>query len=105
MPKPEASAASRPLTNKKPSLKPAEKAKAAIQLDAAAAQKPIVAVARAPKSVAKPPVAEAAAQSQPKTLAVDIGGSGVKTMLLDAAGKPLSDRLRAPTPSRSTPEA
>ncbi len=42
---------------------------------------------------------------KPNTLAVDIGGSGVKTMLLDSAGKPLSDRLRADTPNPSTPEA
>jgi polyphosphate glucokinase len=41
----------------------------------------------------------------PRTLAVDIGGTGVKTMLLDAAGKPLSDRLRAKTPEASTPKA
>ncbi|MGC2110126.1 MAG: ROK family protein [Candidatus Korobacteraceae bacterium] len=41
----------------------------------------------------------------PKTLAVDIGGTGVKTMLLDKAGKPLTDRLRAKTPDPSTPKA
>lgn len=46
-----------------------------------------------------------ATDARVKTLSVDIGGSGVKTMLLDAAGKPISDRLRAPTPTRSTPEA
>jgi polyphosphate glucokinase len=40
-----------------------------------------------------------------KTLAVDIGGSGVKTMLLDAGGKPITDRLRAKTPNPSTPAA
>jgi polyphosphate glucokinase len=38
-------------------------------------------------------------------MAVDIGGSGVKTMLLDEAGKPLTDRLRAKTPDPSTPKA
>lgn len=38
-----------------------------------------------------------------KTLAVDIGGSGVKTMLLDEHGKPLTERLRAKTPNPSTP--
>jgi polyphosphate glucokinase len=38
-----------------------------------------------------------------KTLAVDIGGSGVKAMLLDVQGKPLTDRLRAKTPVPSTP--
>jgi len=45
-----------------------------------------------------------AAQSV-KTLAVDIGGSGVKSMLLDEHGKPLSDRLRAKTPNPATPKA
>ena len=40
-----------------------------------------------------------------RTLAVDIGGTGLKTMLLDAAGKPLTDRLRAKTPNPSTPKA
>lgn len=39
------------------------------------------------------------------TLAIDIGGSGVKTMLLDAAGKPLTERLRAKTPNPATPKA
>jgi polyphosphate glucokinase len=41
----------------------------------------------------------------PVTLAIDIGGSGLKAMLLDAAGKPLSERLRAPTPVVPTPAA
>lgn len=41
----------------------------------------------------------------PVTLAVDIGGSGLKVMLLDAAGKPLSERERAPTPAIPTPRA
>ena len=41
----------------------------------------------------------------PRTLAVDIGGTGVKTMLLDASGKPMTDRLRAKTPNPSTPKA
>jgi polyphosphate glucokinase len=38
-------------------------------------------------------------------MAVDIGGSGVKSMLLDADGKPLTDRLRAKTPDPATPRA
>jgi polyphosphate glucokinase len=41
----------------------------------------------------------------PVTLAIDIGGSGLKVMLLDAAGKPLSERLRVVTPALSTPQA
>jgi polyphosphate glucokinase len=41
--------------------------------------------------------------STPITLAVDIGGTGVKIMALDHQGKPLTDRLRALTPNPSTP--
>ncbi len=41
----------------------------------------------------------------PVTLAVDIGGSGLKAMLLDAAGEPLSERLRIVTPEVPTPRA
>jgi polyphosphate glucokinase len=37
------------------------------------------------------------------TLAVDIGGSGLKMLCLDAEGKPLTDRLRVPTPAPPTP--
>lgn len=40
-----------------------------------------------------------------KTLAVDIGGSGVKVIVLDPAGQPLTERGRAKTPSPATPEA
>jgi polyphosphate glucokinase len=40
-----------------------------------------------------------------QTLAVDIGGSGIKTMLLDESGNPLSDRNRQPTPQPAIPEA
>jgi polyphosphate glucokinase len=42
---------------------------------------------------------------QLKTLAIDIGGTGVKIMVLDARGKPLSERVRMPTPSPATPDA
>ncbi len=41
----------------------------------------------------------------PVTLAVDIGGSGLKMMLLDSAGKPLSERERVATPAIPTPAA
>jgi polyphosphate glucokinase len=37
------------------------------------------------------------------TLAVDIGGSGLKMLCLDAEGKPLTERLRVPTPDPPTP--
>lgn len=39
------------------------------------------------------------------TLAVDIGGSGTKVMVLDEGGNPVSDRLRLKTPQPATPEA
>jgi polyphosphate glucokinase len=36
---------------------------------------------------------------RPRTLAVDIGGSGMKMMVLDGTGRPVSDRVREPTPN------
>ena len=36
-------------------------------------------------------------------MAVDIGGTGMKVMALDARGNPLSERLRTPTPDPATP--
>ncbi len=42
--------------------------------------------------------------THPVTLAIDIGGSGLKAMLLDAAGKPVSERLRIETPAVPTPQ-
>ncbi len=41
---------------------------------------------------------------QLRTLAVDIGGSGIKAMLLDMVGNPLSDRQRLKTPQPAKPE-
>jgi polyphosphate glucokinase len=41
----------------------------------------------------------------PVTLAIDIGGSGLKAMLLDTEGKPLSERERVDTPAVPTPRA
>lgn len=41
----------------------------------------------------------------PVTLAIDIGGTGLKAMLLDPKGKPLGERLRVPTPEPATPKA
>ncbi len=40
-----------------------------------------------------------------RTLAVDIGGSGIKVMVLDETGTPLSDRERLKTPQPAKPEA
>lgn len=39
------------------------------------------------------------------TLAVDIGGSGVKVIVLDQQGNPVTERSRVKTPSPATPEA
>jgi polyphosphate glucokinase len=41
--------------------------------------------------------------SSPATLAVDIGGTGLKVMVLDSAGKQLSERSRVATPEQPTP--
>src|SRR5579875_2801174 len=38
------------------------------------------------------------------TLAIDIGGTGLKMLALTHEGKPLTDRLRTPTPDPPTPE-
>ncbi len=40
-----------------------------------------------------------------KTLAVDIGGSGIKVMVLDEHGVPLGERDRVKTPEPATPDA
>jgi polyphosphate glucokinase len=37
------------------------------------------------------------------TLCIDVGGTGVKIMLLDSQGKPLTERIRTPTPVNPTP--
>jgi polyphosphate glucokinase len=47
-----------------------------------------------PRSKAKSPI----------TLSIDIGGSGLKAMLIDAEGRPVSERLRVPTPAIPTPD-
>jgi polyphosphate glucokinase len=41
----------------------------------------------------------------PRTLSIDIGGTGIKLLLLDAAGKPLSERARELTPKPAKPKA
>jgi polyphosphate glucokinase len=38
-----------------------------------------------------------------RTLTVDIGGTGIKTLLLDVAGQPIGERVRERTPKPSTP--
>lgn len=41
--------------------------------------------------------------SELKTLAIDIGGTGLKASVLDGAGKMITDRVRIPTPSKCDP--
>ena len=57
-----------------------------------------------PKATAPKPAARASAHS-PITLAIDIGGSHLKAMLLDPAGNPVSERQRVVTPKIPTPAA
>lgn len=40
-----------------------------------------------------------------KTLCIDVGGSGIKAIVLDAAGKALTERVRIETPQPATPDA
>jgi polyphosphate glucokinase len=39
-----------------------------------------------------------------RTLAVDIGGSGIKAIVLDDQGQPMTERSRIPTPPKATPK-
>ncbi|MBL8842884.1 MAG: ROK family protein [Planctomycetes bacterium] len=41
----------------------------------------------------------------PVTLSIDVGGSNIKAMLLDPRGKPLTERVKLPTPRPATPAA
>jgi polyphosphate glucokinase len=50
-----------------------------------------------------PVTAAPSAKDSPITLCIDIGGSGLKAMLLNATGKPVSDRDRVDTPAVPTP--
>jgi polyphosphate glucokinase len=63
---------------------------------------------KAAKTAPAAPGKSPRASSKPKrpiTLAIDIGGSGLKAILLDARGKPVSERERVPTPAIPTPHA
>jgi polyphosphate glucokinase len=42
--------------------------------------------------------------AKPRTLAIDIGGTGVKTIVLDRLGKAASERTKLPTPKAATPK-
>jgi polyphosphate glucokinase len=41
----------------------------------------------------------------PRTLTIDIGGTGLKMLVLDPRGRPLSERSRVATPQPATPTA
>ncbi len=40
----------------------------------------------------------------PRTLCIDIGGTGLKALVLDAKGTPLTERVRVETPRPATPQ-
>ena len=46
-----------------------------------------------------------ASHSSTITLAIDIGGSGIKGLLLNQSGHPMSERVRMVTPKPATPQA
>lgn len=59
-----------------------------------------------PKTPAATPKSQKSTSRRgPITMAIDIGGSGLKAMLLDPNGKPISERQRLPTPAIPTPRA
>lgn len=41
----------------------------------------------------------------PRTLCIDVGGTGLKVMVVSAQGKPLTERVRVETPRPATPRA
>ncbi|MEB2314381.1 MAG: ROK family protein [Sorangiineae bacterium] len=45
------------------------------------------------------------AASSPTTLAIDIGGTGIKMLVIDAEGRALTERMRELTPHPAAPEA
>jgi len=59
--------------------------------------------AKTSKTTPSEPAPASPAQG-PITLAIDIGGSGLKAMLLDPTGKPASERQRVLTPAVPTPQ-
>jgi len=49
------------------------------------------------------PGARARPRLGPRTLAIDVGGTGLKAAILDAEGQLIGDRVRVPTPARCPP--
>ena len=60
--------------------------------------------AAAPKPAPQAPPVKPAAAKHPITLAVDIGGTGIKAAALDQAGKMVSERQKLKTPKNATPK-
>src|SRR5579862_8167812 len=63
----------------------------------------------AKKAGEKKPKASAGEQSdkterKPFTLAIDIGGTGIKAEKLDATGRPITERTKIATPKNATPK-
>jgi len=56
------------------------------------------------KAKEAPVTVEPTAVPGPKTLAIDIGGTGLKATVLDAAGNMITGRVRVPTPEKCTPK-
>ncbi len=48
---------------------------------------------------------ESKTPAKPVTLCIDIGGTGIKALLVDAKGEAIGERLRVKTPSPATPKA
>ncbi len=55
--------------------------------------------------MATPRTPRAAVGAAPKTLCIDIGGTGLKLIVLDSKGEPLNERARIATPRPATPDA
>jgi polyphosphate glucokinase len=49
-------------------------------------------------------MAKTETEKTPITFAIDVGGTGIKGILLDDRGKPISERIRLETPQPATPE-
>lgn len=61
-------------------------------------------IATAPVSAPKASPKASSTTASLITLSIDIGGSGLKAMLLDPAGKPVSERQRVATPAVPAPK-
>ena len=58
-----------------------------------------------PETQTSPSPSDQRDSSAARTLAIDIGGTGIKMIVLDANAKPINERARTLTPKPGTPEA